>query len=406
MAERLRLPPLVEYETTEVALTESVARRLSAAAGPALTVIPAREPERWAITASSWVGSIVLPEVEALIRPKIRPENVFLLLEVGLPRSAWGDDLYRYATNRDLLPAVVGFFARTVDTTLSRGVLRSYREHHDRLVALRGRIDIAEQLRRPAIASPIACQYADYTADIVENRLLRAALRRVLRVPGVQPDAHRTVLRSLARLEEVQDVPIRPEHLDDIHFTRLNRHYEPALRLAALILRNLTLVDQQGATDACTFLVDMNDIYQRFIAHRLRRLLAGRLDLIEEPPVPLGERRRVPMYPDLVFQRNGEPVYVGDAKYKLTAGTTARASDYYQLLAYTTAMNLDEGVLVYCLSDDQQPESTVVARNSAKRLVMYRVDLRGSVSDIETTMEHLADFIWDRTRPRRLAAVS
>ncbi len=404
-AEPVRLR-LVEYETTIEDLPDPDVRRLQAAAGSALSVAPTGQAGQWAITAGSYVGSLVLPEVHVLIRPKIRPENVFLLLEVGLPPSAWGEGAFAYSSSHDLLPAVVSFFARTVDATLARGVLRSYREHRERLIALRGRIDIAEQLRHPGIPSPLACRFDEYTADIAENQFLRAGLRRVLRVPGVDPAARRLVLRNLSRLDEVEDVPIKVDDLDRMVFTRLNRHYEPALRLAALILRNLTLVDQTGKTEACTFLVDMNDVYQRFVAGRLRRLLADRLDVVEEPLEYLGAGRRIPMAPDLVFRMAGRDVYVGDAKYKLTAGTSARASDYYQLLAYTTAMDLDEGVLVYCLSDGEQPDNTVVVRHAGKRLVMYKVDLTGSPDDVEASMAGLADFVWERARPPVLAAVS
>jgi 5-methylcytosine-specific restriction enzyme subunit McrC len=53
---------------------------------------------------------------------------------------------------------------------------------------------------------------------------------------------------------------------------------------------------------------------------------------------------QVRMKPDLEFRRQGTTAYVGDIKYKLTADARARNADYYQLLAYTTAMDLPEGV--------------------------------------------------------------
>lgn len=45
------------------------------------------------------------------------------------------------------------------------------------------------------------------------------------------------------------------------------------LRLARLIMSNLTLVDQRGDTRASTFMVDMNDLFERFVTERLRRAL-------------------------------------------------------------------------------------------------------------------------------------
>ena len=68
--------------------------------------------------------------------------------------------------------------------------------------------------------------------------------------------------------------------------------------------------------------------------------------------------RQVAMRPDLVFREpGGDERYVGDVKYKLTADARGRSGDYYQLLAYTTAMDLPEGVLIYCRrQDDTRPE--------------------------------------------------
>lgn len=82
--------------------------------------------------------------------------------------------------------------------------------------------------------------FEEYTADIVENRYLKCAVRRLLRIPRIPVSARRGLLRELARFEEVADVEVDPDALDRMHLTRLNRHYLPALRLARLVSKNLT----------------------------------------------------------------------------------------------------------------------------------------------------------------------
>jgi 5-methylcytosine-specific restriction enzyme subunit McrC len=76
---------------------------------------------------------------------------------------------------------------------------------------------------------------------------------------------------------------VAPDAGDLMMFTRLNRHYAPALRLATLVLRNTALLDRAGTADASAFLVDMNDLFQRFLTDRLRRALRGRLTVDDEP---------------------------------------------------------------------------------------------------------------------------
>lgn len=390
----ITLPVLTEYESVVVRLTDRQAHSLSETA--VVTVAPTAGAGHWQLTAQDQVGTLAVDDLRLLIRPKIRPENLFLLLEVGLPEKAWRREAFNYATSADLLPSVISFFARTVETTLARGVLRSYREHHDRLVALRGRIDIPAQLTRTGVALPVACRYDDYTADIAENRYLKAAVRRALHVSPVPAEDRRRLMQQLVGLDEVADVAIRPDDLDRITPTRLNAHYEPVLRLARLLLENLTLLDQRGGATASSFIVDMNKLFERFVTSRLRRALRGRLDVRSEPPVHLAHGGQVRMKPDLEFRRRGATAYVGDIKYKLTADARARNADYYQLLAYTTAMDLPEGVLIYCLADGGSPHRSVTVRHAGKVLHTRAVDLTGAPPAVSTELDALANWIWSR----------
>lgn len=387
--------PLTQYGTTRVQLTEDQARRLNVGAGNALTVSTDPEPGWWSVTAAEMVGSVVIDELRVLIRPKIPPENLFLLLEVGLPATAWRREAFDYATTDDLLPAIVSFFARTLETTLARGVLRSYRTHAEPLQTLRGRIDMVEVVRRPGQVAPVPCRFDEFTADIAENRYLRSAVRLSLKVPTVPAEDRRRLMRQLVELEDVADVSTVADDLDRIVFTRLNQHYEPALRLARLLLDRLTLADQTGNTTASSFLVDMNKLFERFVTERLRRALRGRLEVRAEPPVHLDQGRRVFMKPDLEFRQRGKTVFVGDLKYKLTGDARARNPDYYQLLAYTTALDLPEGVLIYCLADGGVPGGTVTVRHAGKRLHLRAIDLQGSAAAIDVEINGLADWVAD-----------
>lgn len=382
------MPVLAEYESRDLEITRRQAEALQATGAVGVSPAPG---DRWRVTATSYVGTLVVDGVRLLIRPKIRPENLFLLLEPGLPPSAWRQEAFDYDVTSDLLPAVIAFFARTIETTLGRGVLRSYEVREEPLVALRGRMDIAGQFRRAGVLTPVACTYDDFTEDIIENRVLRAAIRRALRVPAVAAVDRQRLMRQLVALDAVAEVPMGPEVVDDIHITRLNQHYQPALRLARLVLANLTLADATGGTMASSFVVDMNVLFQRFVTERLSTALRGSLDVIGERPEPLGVGGQVQMKPDLVFQRPGGAVtYVGDLKYKLAKSAHGASSDYYQLLAYTTAMDLSEGVLIYCRGQGDVGERTVVVKNSGKRLMVRSVDLAGSPDSVEREIAGVA----------------
>lgn len=385
------MPVLSEYGSIDLDLTRSQAEAIQQTGFVDVSPAPAN---RWRVTASSYIGTLVVDGVELLIRPKINPENLFLLLEPGLPPSAWRKEAFDYDITSDLLPSVIAFFARTVETTLGRGVLRSYKAREESLIALRGRLDVVGQFKRAGVLTPVACAYDDFSEDVIENRVLRAAIRLALRVPRVDPGERQRLMRQLVALEGVAEVAVRAETVDAIQVTRLNQHYAPALGLARLVLANLTLTDIRGSTSASSFMVDMNDLFQRFVTERLRRELRGRLDVIDEPTVHLGLGRQVAMQPDLVFREPGGAVrYVGDVKYKLATDARGRSGDYYQLLAYTTAMDLHEGMLIYCRRQDDIDESTVTVRNAGRKLVLRSVDLAGPPEQVAHEIAALADAI-------------
>ena len=426
---------LREYGSDVLALSAQQADALNRMGdGKYLSVEPGGHSGLWRVSAHNYVGSINMAGLQVLVRPKIPLRNLFLLLEVGLRERDWHDEAVGYETNSDLLPALVSFFARTTETTLARGLYHSYREQRDRLVALRGRVDIARQIAQPGVVIPTACKFTEFTADLIENSYLKAAVSRSLRVAGVQPIDRRRLMQHLVTLEDVGEVRHHHNDHDRVVFSRLNEHYRPALQLARLVLANLTLQDVLGETQASSFMLDMNELFERFVTERLRRALRGRLDVKGQHHDQLDKERYITIKPDLLFSANSTPRFVADIKYKLTDDTAAgRNADYYQLLAYTTALDLPEGVLIYCLdanrpddSDDfgdyrsatGPPSPTITdpppttaspaaatrpihVRHADKVLHTYALNLSGTADDVAKNVNDLADWILERATSAR-----
>ena len=397
------LSQFFEYDTVDVALSDRRARLLDSEAGRYLSVSPHPDPGVWSLTAREYVGTLVVDDMRILIRPKVRLENLFLMLEVGLPEQAWRKEDFDYEVNPDLLLSLVSFYARTLETTLARGLYRSYRNRNEDLKAIRGRIDFGRQLSRARLPMHVACRYGEFTPDVIENRGLRAAVRLSLRVAGVPPTDRRRLMRELVAMEGVSDSHVSGDDLQRIHYTRLNDHYRPALGLARLLLDNLTLVDRRGGTTAASFMVNMNDLFERFVTERLRRALHGRLVVESQTIDHLDIEKRVGIKPDLRFRhpRSGSVTYVGDIKYKLTDDAVARSADYYQLLAYTTALDLPEGVLIYCQTEGGKTASEITVRHAGKRLHVRALKLSGSPAQVTKEIEDLATWIAERSEPVR-----
>ena len=96
----VELPPLTffEWDTKRLRLDDQLARRLGQTEW--VSVQTDREPGWWRVSTRQWVGAFTVGDLRVIVRPKIKPENLFVLLEVGLPHEAWRQEAFHYASNR------------------------------------------------------------------------------------------------------------------------------------------------------------------------------------------------------------------------------------------------------------------------------------------------------------------
>lgn len=130
------------------------------------------------------VGVAQVGDVTVRVNPKVSIGKIFWLLGFAR-RFDWRDDLVTYSTDADLVYVIAEAFARQADRALGRGVIHGYVAMDDELAVVRGRLRAAEQVtRRYRQITPLLVTYDEFTPDIPENQLLRAAARVLQRVPG------------------------------------------------------------------------------------------------------------------------------------------------------------------------------------------------------------------------------
>ncbi len=178
---------------------------------------------RFDVTAAQFVGVVRSCGCELWVHPKLPVSRLLFLLGYAHDSRGWRDDEPAFQEADNLVEALVRAYLRHAERALAHGLLQGYRMVEDAQPAIRGRIREADQLRRRfGLPLPVEVRYDDYTTDIDENRLLRAAARRLLRVPGVAPDTTRRLRRLLALTRDVTDPPLMTPG-PPIRRTRLNR---------------------------------------------------------------------------------------------------------------------------------------------------------------------------------------
>jgi 5-methylcytosine-specific restriction enzyme subunit McrC len=329
----------------------------------------------YCLTARDYVGRVGLPEGRILvIQPKLPVANLFYMLCAQAGLAGFHPPPTGLERNPDIFPFVLATLLHSVEQLLAGGLYRDYKLHQERLPFVRGRVVLAEQLRRGGLLHEQSCRYADHTADTPENRVVAATLRYLpvlLRSSAEQAllsKARSLLLRfeGITRVSRGQAIALLP----GINIHRLNAPYGPLLSLCALALRHLTLDERAGPHPFASFLVDMPLLFESFLTARLCSLLpAYGLRVVAQRHDYLDEERRVGIRPDILVYGHDTsykgatgraptgsgqgPLLVLDAKYRRPDDPEGGLNrDLYQVSAYLDRYRLSRGVLVYPQFDE------------------------------------------------------
>jgi len=377
---------LTEYQTTRgVALTKEQRDGIATVA-PSLTISPTIGAEDcYDLTPGSYVGAINVRNLAVDIRPKLPVERVLFLLSYALDPRHFRSTGFDFSRHDDVVEAIVPGFAFQVRQALRQGLLQGYRIEEDCLKTVRGRIRFADQVRdRFGICPPVEVRYDEFTVDVLENRLLKAALAR-LRMLRIRSRAARHALRSFdSVLAEVELVYFDPRNLPEVTYTRLNEHYRSASELAKLILRNTSFELGHGGVRAAAFLVDMNQVFENFVVVAMRERLGETATTFPQGAagrrIYLDEACRVRLRPDISWWTGAACRFVGDVKYKRIDVQGIKHADLYQLLAYCVATDLPGGMLIYAAGEAEPATHRVVMLG--KELEVVTLDLSESPEEI------------------------
>lgn len=327
---------------------------------------------------NQYVGVAALPSGQRLESyPKVPVQSLFYMLAVAfqlpspfLPECAKFDEL------DEMLEFVVAHFADLLEQRMARGLYRNYAESEDNLSAVRGRIAVAEDVRHNfVLRHRTFCRFAEFTWDIPENQILRQVAHLV--TGWVRNPKLRTRLQQIDRhMAEVALTNHPVSVMDRFTYHRLNDDYEPMHRLCHLFMEGASLSEAAGLFTFRTFLLDMNKLFEAFVTQVLRDHAPAWLTIAAQVSIHLDEAKKVRMRPDLVVRERGVPKLVADCKYKRLEPEGLQHHDLYQVLAYCTAMDVAQGLLVYP-AHEVHTHDEIRVQNTGVRIRQATIDLSG-----------------------------
>ncbi|WP_433260579.1 McrC family protein [Actinosynnema sp. CS-041913] len=352
-------------------------------AGAAFTLVPRAKR----------VGAVHAYGLDVVVTPKVSIPRLLFMLGYAM-NPGFRPENVEGAEADGLWAVVAETLCRNVERALTRGVLLGYTTEHTTSTVIRGRVRVGDQItRRPGRMMPMEITHDEFTVDIPENRLLRAAVSRMLTVPRVDAAIRTRLHHLLNRFTGVsplaQGTPLprwRPH--------RLNAPYHPALRIAELVLDTLSFEVGDDGLSIASFVVNMEKVFEDFVTAALTEAWSSGPGRTERQfPAKLDAGGAISMNIDVVHLVDGAPRFIVDAKYKLESKSGRYPNtDLYQVLAYCTALSVDRAWLVY--AGDTAGVTPHQVLNSPVTVTQYALDLGVPPQDLIAQVERLARSAW------------
>jgi len=317
-----------------------------------LEVLPTGRAGYYQLRPRGVVGVIVAPGCRLVIAPKIPLRNLFFLLD---PEQPWPtpSDSGEARPACGVLDFLAGQLAVLMRQREQAGLHRDYREQPEQGAHLHGRLDVTEQVRQgPARKERIHSRIDDRVVDLPCNLVPRAVAEQLLAVPELDPTVASALRQALRGWHDAQPRPWTVNEVRRVVEAPLPPNYQPLLELCLLLSEGLAPGLSAGPTPAPTFLLEMERVFERYLTQGLVEAFGQRGWQTEVQQAHIVSEARpgqidVTMKPDLLVTQQGRPLLVVDAKWKRLREGFPETADLYQMLAYCSALAVDQAALVY-----------------------------------------------------------
>lgn len=340
---------------------------------------PADDPGLVHVVPGSRVGGAIIDGLKVSVAPKIPIHRLLTLISETTDPYRWLEVDAATTSKQDMDDALAALFVRSCQQTFEQGMHRSYRRERQRLGFVRGKLLLPQTIRQ-LTPVPVTVETDVFDDDTAENQILAAALQHIRMTPSLSTrtrQAAHHVLRNVRHVTPLRD-PLRTAQA--IIWNRHNQWYQQAVSLAALLLSFGRVHHELGQDSIPGFVIDMPNVIEQWVRVTLRSAWG-----VSQHEIPdnwkrtlwLDRDRRVELQPDLAVRRFERWSFVGDVKYKVlptnTKNSGANRNDIYQMLAYLTATNLTDGVLVY--AGIEANDEVITVGSSQQKIRVISLDL-------------------------------
>ena len=336
------------------------------------TQIPARIINNNLVFDDYTIGSITVAKTSIIIDPRITGLTTNDYFEMQLYAEGIVSDsitaLLKQTTNYGLQENLVSLFIDCLQKLVKKGLDGSFYQKIEYSNTIHGRI-VVDKIDPVHLAQDqLPIEYTLHTLETADNKLIKLALNKCRSLIDSN-DLHQQFAQVAAYFENIQVTPQEENTIQQRikleHTSHMNTEYDLAIELSLKILKDIKLNMQGSHVLGTSFLVNSNDIFEKYCRAVLHNGLTANVIKWETPHATakfiIDNVPYIKSYvPDILInynQAHNTTYALLDAKNKDISDhhKIGHLADLYQVVYYCQSLHTNMGGLVYPTKKEIKP---------------------------------------------------
>lgn len=267
--------------------------------------------------------------------------------------------------NAHLLEVFVIMFLNELETLIKKGLKSDYIECEQNRKFLKGKLLFTQNLKHNfAHKERFFTASDEFSSDIAPNKLIKSTLL-LLSTRNFSTKTNARIMQSRFVFDEISPSQNYDKDFAKCVNLRHFKAYELILLWCKIFLKKQTFTAYQGSEKAFALLFDMNELFESFVAWHLKRYVAHEQCKYEVKTQDTGKHlllendkeNKFRIRPDIVGYKNNKANFIADTKWKILNFSRndygVSQSDLYQVFAYLSKYQCQNGILIYPKIDDE-----------------------------------------------------
>jgi len=167
----------------------------------------------------------------------------------------------------DALNLLAKILTISTDRIIRRGLDRGYKDVSEEMFGVRGRIDIANTIKRNGFANAkLTCNFEELDYSVLHNQIIKTTLVNLSHVNGLNKDLREEILDLTHRLKAIESIELNQNIFSKVRFHSNIRGYRLPISVCKMIYDQLLPSETVGRYE----FVNMTDeklfrIFEKFI---------------------------------------------------------------------------------------------------------------------------------------------